>query len=456
MNTRTARIALQIIGTVGLFALAACSGQDGAVGPKGDKGDTGSAGEAGANAEAGAQGDAGTPVPAKPTRLVDDRIDGWTPANRARLNKLITDKGITSSTFDPKNRPVAVFDWDNTVLKNDIGDATFFWMLRHDKIRQPAGKDWGMSSATLTTAAKAAMNAACDGLAAAGDPLPTSTDTACADAIYYAYDQGTTPPSAGSVPAWSPEKTLTTDNPYAWAGQVQQGYTPQEIHDFARAAYIEGATAPIGTTQTVGSVSGLNGYVRIYDQIADLIGAMQENGFDVWVVSASPEWVVAAISIEAGVPENHVVGIRYLLSNGKQTRDMQGCGTIADAANTIITFDEGKRCFINKTIFHELPASQMPTNPVLTKRPTFVAGDSDTDIAMLKDATELKLVINRNKIQTMCNALANYQGKWIWNPMFISPKVKKPTPYACSTAKDAAGNTIVNEAGQAMTDQTEP
>ncbi|HEX7602701.1 MAG TPA: hypothetical protein VF316_13885, partial [Polyangiaceae bacterium] len=381
----------------------------------------------------------------------------WTPANRTRLNKLITDKGNTNSTFDPKNRPVAVFDWDNTVLKNDIGDATFFWMLRHDKIRQPVSKDWGMSSATLTTAAKAAMNAACDGLAAAGDPLPTSTNTACADAIYYAYDMLTTPPSAGSVPAWAPEKTLTTDNPYAWAGQVQQGYTPQEIHDFARAAYFEGATAPIGTTQTVGSVSGLNGYVRIYDQIADLIGAMQENGFDVWVVSASPEWVVAAIAPEAGVPENHVVGIRYLLaSNGKQTRDMQGCGTIADGANTIITFDEGKRCFINKTIFHELPASQMPTNPVLAKRPTFVAGDSDTDIAMLKDATELKLVINRNKIQTMCNALSNYKGKWIFNPMFIAPKAKKATAYTCSTTKDAAGNALVDEAGQTMTDQTEP
>ena len=454
MNTRTARIALQMIGTAGLVALAACSGDPGAPGKDGTNGDAGQAGDAG---QIGLTGEAGPPGLTKPTRLIDDRMPDWTQANRDRLNKLITDKGITSPSFDPKNRPVAVFDWDNTVLKNDIGDATFFWMLRHDKIRQPAGKDWGMSSATLTTAAKAAMNTACDALAAAGDPLPTGSNTACADAIYYAYDQGTTPPSAGSVAAWAPEKTLTTDNPYAWAGQVQQGYTPQEIHDFARAAYFEGATAPIGTTQTVGSVSGLNGYVRVYDQIADLIGAMQANGFDVWVVSASPEWVVAAIAPEAGVPENHVVGIRYLLaSNGKQTRDMQGCGTIADGTNTIITFDEGKRCFINKAIFHELPASQMPTNPVVTKRPTFVAGDSDTDIAMLKDATELKLVINRNKIQTMCNALSNYQGKWIYNPMFISPKAKKATPYACSTAKDAAGNVLVNEAGQAMTDQTEP
>lgn len=457
METRTARIATRILGIAGLVALAACSA-DGTNGKDGVSGTNGTNGKDGVN---GKDSDAGAPItpdaaPPTPTRLVDDRIDGWTAPVRARLNKLITDKGITSPTFDPKNRPVAVFDWDNTVLKNDIGDATFFWMLRHDKILQPPSKDWGLSSQTLTTAAKSALNTACDSLAAAGQPLPTSTNTACADALYYAYDNGTTPPSSGSVPAWTPEKTLTTDNPYAWAGQVEQGYTPQEVREFAFAAYDEGRTAPIGTTQTVGSVSGLNGYVRVYDQMTDLIGALDANGFDVWVVSASPEWTVAAIAFEAGVPENHVIGIRYLLNNGKQTRDMQGCGTIADATNTIITFDEGKRCFINKTIFHEPTMSQMPTNPVLGKRPTFVAGDSDTDIAMLKDATELKLVINRNKLQTMCNALSNYQGKWIFNPMFIAPKAKKMTAYACSTAKDASGNLLVDENGKPMVDQMEP
>ncbi len=453
MKNRIARIGLGMIGVGMLVALGACAidGKDGVNGADGGIGPVGSIGPVG---PPGPQGDAGTP--AKPTRLLDDRIDGWTQPNRDRLNKLLTDKGVTSPTFDAKNRPVAVFDWDNTVLKNDIGDATFFWMLRHDKILQPTNKDWGLSSAALTTAGKAALNGACDGLAAAGQPLPTSTNTACADAIYYAYDQLTTPPSAGSQPAWTAEKTLTIDNPYAWAGQVQQGYTPEEIAGFALAAFYEGATAPIGTTQTVGSVSGLNGYVRIYDQIADLIAAMDANGFDVWVVTASPEWVVGAISKFAGVSPLHVVGIRYLLANGKQTIDMQGCGLVADGANTIITFDEGKRCFINKSIFHEPPASQLATNPVLAKRPTFVAGDSDTDIAMLKDATDLKLVINRNKVQTMCNALSNYQGKWIYNPMFIAPKAKKTTPYACSTAKDAAGKVIVNEAGQPMTDQTEP
>lgn len=70
-------------------------------------------------------------------------------------------------------------------------------------------------------------------------------------------------------------------------------------------------------------------------------------------------------------------------------------------------------------------ASQAAQSPDVTKRPVFVAGDSDTDIVMLKDAMDLELVINRNEAQTMCNALANHGGPWIWEPMFIARKAKK-------------------------------
>ncbi|MBI4956865.1 MAG: hypothetical protein HY908_32915 [Myxococcales bacterium] len=87
--------------------------------------------------------------------------------------------------------------------------------------------------------------------------------------------------------------------------------------------------------------------------------------------------------------------------------------------------------------------------------PVFVAGDSDTDIAMLKDATYLKLAINRNKTEIMCNAYSNASGKWLVQPMCIFPKDPKSTPYPCSTATDPAGNLIVDEQGNPMADQTE-
>jgi phosphoserine phosphatase len=442
------------------IVLAACGGGDGRDGAPGDdgangtpgtqgpQGTTGLAGANGTTGPAGTAGTAGATGPTKSPRLTDTRITGWSAANRARLDKLLVDRGIASAGFDPAKRPVAVFDWDNTILKNDIGDATFFWMVKHDKIRQPAGKDWSTTNAALSTAAKTAL-ASCDALAVAGDPLPTSSNTACADAIVHTYLDG----AAG----WNPEITSKTNNGYAWVAQLTAGYTPDEIRGFARAAYWENVSAPINATQTVGTVGSLNAYVRIYEPIADLIGALQDNGFDVWITTASPQYFVDAISPEVGVAPSKVVGIRDVLVNGKVTSSIEGCGTIADGTNTMITFDTGKRCWINRVIFREASGSQMATNPDVTKRPVFVAGDSDTDIAMLKDATDLKLVINRNKMQTMCNALGNYQNKWIWEPMFINPKAKKATPYDCDTAKDNDGvNVIVNEAGQPFPKLSEP
>ena len=44
---------------------------------------------------------------------------GWFGANRDRLDAMITALGRRSPTWDASDRPVVVFDWDNTVTKND-------------------------------------------------------------------------------------------------------------------------------------------------------------------------------------------------------------------------------------------------------------------------------------------------------------------------------------------------
>src|SRR5437879_3531437 len=86
--------------------LAACAG------PPGPAGANGTNGTDGKDAHAGA------------VRLLDERIRGWTDTARSRINALIAEKGRAGAAYDPKNRPVAAFDWDNTVFKNDMGDAT--------------------------------------------------------------------------------------------------------------------------------------------------------------------------------------------------------------------------------------------------------------------------------------------------------------------------------------------
>jgi len=196
--------------------------------------------------------------------------------------------------------------------------------------------------------------------------------------------------------------------------------------------------------------------VRIYEQIRDLMLTLRDNGFDVWILTASPQYVVDAISLEVGVPPHHVIGIRPMVVQGLVTADLEGCGTVPNGANTLITFDEGKRCWINKVVFGQPVASQLASNPDPTKRQVFAAGDSDTDIAFVKDATVFKLAINRAKIQLMCNALSNYQDRWLFQPMFLQPRARRTTPYPCSTTHDARGDLIVDEVGQPIADQLEP
>ena len=96
-------------------------------------------------------------------------------------------------------------------------------------------------------------------------------------------------------------------------------------------------------------------------------------------------------------------------------------------------------------------AAQLPrADPA--HRPTFSAGDSDTDVAFVQDATDLKLVINRNRVALMCNAYANAGNKWLVQPMFIDP-LPRHAPYPCGTTNDAAGRPIVDEDGRPIADQ---
>jgi hypothetical protein len=136
---------------------------------------------------------------------------------------------------------------------------------------------------------------------------------------------------------------------------------------------------------------------------------------------------------------------------GRATAHLQGCGPVADGQDTLITFDLGKRCWINKIIFHLPAEQQLVKQTEVAKRQVFAAGDSDTDVAFVQDATDLKLVLNRGKVQLMCNAYANAGNKWLVQPMFILPRAKASKPFACTTTTDAAGQPIVDETGRAFT-----
>ncbi|MFH8563407.1 haloacid dehalogenase-like hydrolase [Streptomyces sp. NPDC017988] len=368
---------------------------------------------------------------ARPAACPDLTVSrGWYGENEARLQRMIDTYGHCGPRSEQGGaRPVAVFDWDNTVIKNDVGDATLFWLLRHGKIRTPQNDDWHTTSRYLTDPAAKSLAKACP---ATGTTLPTHRDTArgaaCADEILSVYGEGTT---TGGKAAFDGFDHRRMEPQYAWLAQLTRGWSTHQVKRFAAAARAENLAAPIGTRQRVGT-GEVTGWVRYYDQQRDLIRTLKRAGFDVYVVSASPEPVAEVWSESVGVDRRHTIGIRNVTAHGRHTAHLKGCGTVEDGDDSMITYIEGKRCWINQEIYGVRGAAAEKVRPA-AKRQVFAAGDSDTDISFLRDATALRLVLNRNKNEVMCRAYDNGDRRWLINPMFIEPKGEKTGPYPCAT-----------------------
>lgn len=114
---------------------------------------------------------AAAPTASSGTRPDCPRLSArWYGDNRAHLQQVIDERGTCAGPNPSAGRPVAAFDWDNTVTKNDVTDATLAWALGHDKILRPVR--WRDTSQWLTDTADRALTAACGTTTPAGAPSP--------------------------------------------------------------------------------------------------------------------------------------------------------------------------------------------------------------------------------------------------------------------------------------------
>jgi phosphoglycolate phosphatase-like HAD superfamily hydrolase len=348
---------------------------------------------------------------------------GWYGDNRDRINAMIAKLGSCGKlTPDSDDAPLALFDWDGTMVKNDIDDAAFFWMVRNSKVRQPPGGNWSTTSQYLTPPAVAALASACGALAPPGQPLPTGSDAGCADELTSVYSDRQIRTGAVAFAGYNHRRIAPAA---AWGAQLLAGWTEADVSGFAEAARRENLDAPEGTEQLVGS-SRRSGWIRYYPQMRDLVATLQANGFDVRIISASPEPVVRVWAAELGISPDHVMGTRTERDGDVLTSRLTSCG-----GEPSVPFNEGKRCRINEQVFGVQGTAAFDQLSE-QRRQAFGAGDSDGDVTFVSDATALRLVINRNQIELMCRAYANLDGRWLVNPMFIHALTVSP-PYPCAT-----------------------
>ena len=377
----------------------------------------------------------------------------WYGNNRQDLTTWLDSAGCASAGYDANKKPVALWDWDNTISKNDFGDAITYYMVANNKVLQPPGQDWHATNPYLTDAAATALTAACGTTVAAGLPLPTTTNAGCADEILRIYDNTTT---RGGLAAFNAANMRRNVPDYAWTPQLMAGYTHAELQQFTTAAITPMLAAAQGATQTIGTTVE-NGWLRIYDEQKDLIHAAQTRGYDVWIITASPQDVIGTAAQMVGVPFTRVVGIRSMTdASSKTTYRFEGCGPYPDNQADIIPHIQGKRCFINKVVFGDTTANAILRRPD-GQRQVFASADTDADLEFLRDA-KYKLVINRNRSDVMCHAYYNEGDSWRVQPIFIGPKAQH-APYPCSTTafttETGAALPTRDEAGNVIPDQVD-
>lgn len=378
----------------------------------------------------------------------------WHGENRARLEEMLRAHGRRGPSFDPKGPPpIAVLDCDNTLLKNDIGRATFYWAVRSDALLQPRGGDWRHINPYLTAEAIQELARGCAG-PAPGQPLVTSKNAACAKAILL-IAKGRLASGAAAFAGYDHRRVKPTA---AWTTQVFAGHTPAELRRMATMAIEEGLRHPVGRTQSIAGVSGLPGYLRVYPQMRDLIAALEREGIQPWIVSASAQEIVEVFAQRVGVPTERVIGVRQEVEGGKLTPRLTGCGSVPTGTDAMMTYKLGKRCWINQEIFGVTGAAALRAHP--QKRAVFGAGDSSTDEVFLLDVRGVRLVIDRHEEDVMCHALGGRAEGWLINPMFVAPMSPREALYPCATTAcwDAEGEPrpCLRPDGVVIPDQRDP
>jgi hypothetical protein len=333
----------------------------------------------------------------------------WSAPQRERIDAVITRFGRGGPDHDPAHPPVAVYDWDNTSMRGDVGDLALLEMLDRDLVRRPADfHAWGQ----LTSGALALLESACPG--EAGAMLSTSSDGPCRSAIaQLAYGDAL---EDGS-PAFDPSRTASYRASYGMMTRIFAGMTEAEATAVGHATVDRGTSAPVGTRTRVGTQE-IDGFLRLQEPMHALADELRGAGFEVWIVSASFEPVVRVAAALAGFAPDHVIGTRLVLGDdGRYLAEHPFERTLGP----ILTFDEGKRFWIRHQIFGAPVEHAMEAPTEAADRPVLAAGDSDTDRSMLVDASALAILFDRGAPLVTCLSRAEPE-RFLVATHFVDPQ----------------------------------
>ncbi|MBI5211237.1 MAG: haloacid dehalogenase-like hydrolase [Elusimicrobia bacterium] len=344
----------------------------------------------------------GLPVPAKPVEAVFEAPAAlepgrWLPDNKERLERLIRDHGRGGPRWDPSRPPLATFDWDNTMIRNDIGEAVFYHAIREMRFKFELGdRFWSLIPAAYGRDELRASYESIAGLPPA-QAKRTPQYRRYRKIFHRMYDQ-----------VKRDGASLHID--YGWLVQLMVGFTVPELEALAdevialetsRSLGRELVAERDGDPDPVAVPTG----IRVYPEMADLVRRLTAAGWEVRVVSATAEPVVARFAAALGIPRGRVHGARVRVDAGRLTEEL-----------TQRTWGQGKA----DTILAQ------------AGRPSLLAGgDSNSDREMLELSQGERLVIDLGREPLRGEALSR---GWLLQPPFLAADEGAAAPDAVASA----------------------
>lgn len=309
---------------------------------------------------------------------------GWLPENVEALADLIARVGRGSPAYDPACPPYAVFDWDNTCLAGDLGDAFFYGACARAALPL---RDEAIWDALTPHEERDALYAAWQSV---------STKAGHADSVALAAFR------------WQMARSFrllvqrTQDLAYAWQTQAQAGLTPSQVEALADLIIAEESRRPLGQ-EVLPAPDGRSEAevipqgLRLYPQMGELRRRLEMAGIVTWIVTATSEIVVRAGAHRLGFARERVLGTRNEMVNGRLTAHLKGTFACGPGKVEVI------RRYIHPT-----------------QRPVLVVGDGLTDKDMLEYGSDVRLVIDRGLpgLKEQVEAGRARGERWLLQPPF--------------------------------------
>ncbi|EPG74935.1 haloacid dehalogenase-like hydrolase [Leptospira fainei serovar Hurstbridge str. BUT 6] len=262
----------------------------------------------------------------------------------------------------------ACFDFDNTLIRGDLGVATMQYIMTNGLLRADLDEFWEELR----------------------DPfLPLETISVWRD-LWRAFRMHKDMRSYARLVEeilrlfFTVSEEEGPEAAYRWTRIIYSGMSEEELKKIARYVFVENQKQNRNDFVLADGRS-MDCRLRIREPLLELIRKLKERKWEVWIITASPEYCVQVAAQEFGLEPNRVRGMRL---KSKQ-------GVLLPEIEEPLTYNDGKVKAIR-----EITSSEIG----------FAAGDAFTDLSMLLEANR-SLLIDHGDIDL--RSIGESAGWWI-------------------------------------------